>query len=98
MPGYFCLIIRKGGSRYGSRILDRLIKIEGKLDGYNNAKVKTYENEKEILRIKSDLEDVQKTVTDLTESNKWLFRTVVAAIIVAAIGLLTTIVRTGVGL
>lgn len=79
-------------------VLDRLIKIEGKLDGYNNAKAKTYENEKEILRIKSDLEDVQKTVIDLTESNKWLFRTVVAAIIVAAIGLLTTIVRTGVGL
>lgn len=79
-------------------VLDRLIKIEEKLDGYNNAKVKTYENEKEILRIKSDLEDVQKTVTDLTESNKWLFRTVVAAIIVAAIGILTTIVRIGVGL
>ena len=85
-------------AEFEREVLDRLIKIEGKLDGYKNAKVKTYENEKEILRIKSDLEDVQKTVTDLTESNKWLFRTVVAAIIVAAIGLLTTIVRTGVGL
>lgn len=85
-------------AEFEREVLDRLIEIEGKLDGYNNAKVKTYENEKEILRIKSDLEDVQKTVTDLTESNKWLFRTVVAAIIVAAIGLLTTIVRTGVGL
>lgn len=85
-------------AEFEREVLDRLIKIEGKLDDYNNAKVKTYENEKEILRIKSDLEDVQKTVTDLTESNKWLFRTVVAAVIVAAIGLLTTIVRTGVGL
>lgn len=85
-------------AEFEREVLDRLIKIEEKLDGYNNAKVKTYENEKEILRIKSDLEDVQKTVTDLTESNKWLFRTVVAAIIVAAIGLLTTIVRIGVGL
>ena len=85
-------------AEFEREVLDRLINIEGKLDGYNNAKVKTYENEKEILRIKSDLEDVQKTVTDLTESNKWLFQTVVAAIIVAAIGLLTTIVRTGVGL
>lgn len=85
-------------AEFEREVLDRLIKIEGKLDGYSNAKVKTYENEKEILQIKSDLEDVQKTVTDLTESNKWLFRTVVAAIIVAAIGLLTTIVRTGVGL
>lgn len=85
-------------AEFEREVLDRLIKIEEKLDGYNNAKIKTYENEKEILRIKSDLEDVQKTVTDLTESNKWLFRTVVAAIIVATIGLLTTIVRTGVGL
>ena len=76
-------------AEFEREVLDRLIKIEEKLDGYNNAKVKTYENEKEILRIKSDLEDVQKTVTDLTESNKWLFRTVVAAIIVAAIGILT---------
>lgn len=85
-------------AEFEREVLDRLIKIEEKLDGYNNAKVKTYENEKEILRIKSDLEDVQKTVTDLTESNKWLFRTAVAAIIVAAIGILTTIVRIGVGL
>lgn len=85
-------------AEFEREVLDRLIKIEEKLDGYNNAKVKTYENEKEILRIKSDLEDVQKTITDLTESNKWLFRTVVAAIIVAAIGILTTIVRIGVGL
>ena len=85
-------------AEFEREVLDRLIKIEEKLDGYNNAKVKTYENEKEILRIKSDLEDVQKTVTDFTESNKWLFRTVVAAIIVAAIGILTTIVRIGVGL
>ena len=85
-------------AEFEREVLDRLIKIEGKLDGYNNAKVKTYENEKEILRIKNDLEDVQKTVTDLTESNKWLFRTVVAAIIVAAIVILTTIVRIGVGL
>ena len=85
-------------AEFEREVLDRLIKIEGKLDGYNNAKIKTYENEKEILRIKGDLEDVQKTAADLTESNKWLFRTVVAAIIVAAIGLLTTIVRTGFGL
>lgn len=85
-------------AEFEREVLDRLIKIEEKLDGYNNAKIKTYENEKEILRIKSDLEDVQKTVADLAESNKWLFRTVVAAVIVAAIGILTTIVRIGVGL
>lgn len=33
-------------AEFEREVLDRLIKIEGKLDGYNNAKVKTYENEK----------------------------------------------------
>ena len=37
-------------AEFEREVLDRLIKIEGKLDGYNNAKVKTYENEKEILK------------------------------------------------
>ena len=85
-------------AEFEREVLDRLIKIEEKLDGYNNAKIKTYENEKEILRIQNELEDVQKTVADLTESNKWLFRTVVAAIVTAAIGILVTVIRSGVGL
>ena len=42
-------------AEFEREVLDRLIKIEGKLDGYNNAKIKTYENEKEILRIKAIL-------------------------------------------
>ena len=45
-------------AEFEREVLDRLIKIEEKLDGYNNAKVKTYENEKAILRIQNDLEDV----------------------------------------
>ena len=85
-------------AEFEREVLDRLIKIEEKLDGYNNAKIKTYENEKEILRIQNELEDVQKTVADLTESNKWLFRTVVAAIITAAVGILFALIRSGVGL
>ena len=66
-------------AEFEREVLDRLIKIEEKLDGYNNAKVKTYENEKAILRIQNDLEDVTTKVDSLEESNKWLFRTVVAA-------------------
>ena len=42
-------------AEFEREVLDRLIKIEEKLDGYNNAKVKTYENEKAILRIQNDL-------------------------------------------
>lgn len=60
-------------AEFEREVLDRLIKIEEKLDGYNNAKVKTYENEKAILRIQNDLEDVTTKVDSLEESNKWLF-------------------------
>lgn len=83
-------------AEFEREVLDRLIKIEEKLDGYNNAKVKTYE--KAILRIQNDLEDVTTKVDSLEESNKWLFRTVVAAIITAAVGILFTLIRSGVGM
>lgn len=85
-------------AEFEREVLDRLIKIEEKLDGYNNAKVKTYENEKAILRIQNDLEDVTTKVDNLEESNKWLFRTVVAAIITAAVGILFTLIRSDVGM
>lgn len=62
-------------AEFEREVLDRLIKIEEKLDGYNNAKVDSLE-----------------------ESNKWLFRTVVAAIITAAVGILFTLIRSGVGM
>ena len=52
-------------AEFEREVLDRLIKIEEKLDGYNNAKVKTYENEKAILRIQNDLEDVTTKVDSL---------------------------------
>lgn len=85
-------------AEFEREVLDRLIKIEEKLDGYNAAKVKTYENEKAILRIQNDLEDVTTKVDSLAESNKWLFRTVVAAIITATVGILFTLIRSGVGM
>ena len=60
--------------------------------------MKTSENEKAILRIQNDLEDVTTKVDSLAESNKWLFRTVVAAVITAVVGILFTIIRSGVGI
>lgn len=37
-------------------VIERLIKIESKLDGYNEAKRKTYENEKEIIKLQGDVD------------------------------------------
>ena len=86
-------------------VIERLIKIESKLDGYNEAKRKTYENEKEIIKLQGDVEilqkenDVQnKELAELKEKNKWLFRTAAGAIITGLIGILIAFITTGVGI
>lgn len=86
-------------------VIERLIKIEAKLDGYNDAKRKTYENEKEIIKLKGDIEMLQKDnsiqnmgIAELKEKNKWLFRTTAGAVITGLIGILVALVNVGIGL
>lgn len=86
-------------------VLERLIKIETKLDSYSEAKRKTYENEKEIIMLKGDIEILQKDnsvqnteIAELKEKNKWLFRTTAGAVITGLIGILVAMVNVGIGL
>lgn len=85
-------------------ILERLTKIEAKLDGYNDAKRKTYENEKELIKLKADVEALKKDngiqnaeIADLKDKNKWLFRTVAGAIITGLVGICIAFISMGVG-
>ncbi len=84
-------------------ILERLTKIEAKLDGYNDAKRKTYENEKEIIKLKADVESLKKDngiqnaeIAELKDKNKWLFRTVAGAIITGLVGICITLIQLGI--
>ncbi len=79
-------------------VLDRLIKIEQKLDSYQKAKEVTYENQRELIALQSDVKDLNEDVANLKDSNKWLFRTVAAAIITALIGIVFTLAKTGAGI
>ena len=79
-------------------VLDRLIKIEEKLDGFSKAKEKTYENERHVMILENDVLDLKKEVDSLKESNKWLLRTVAAALITGVIGIIVTLVKTGAGI
>lgn len=78
-------------------VLDRLTKIEVKLDSFDAAKKKTYQNENEIIQLQEEAKSLLKRVGDLEDSNKWLSRTIVAAIITAVVGFIFVFIRMGAG-
>lgn len=79
-------------------VLERLTIIEQKLDGYSNAKAKTYENEKKLINIENKVNDQEERIESLEEKNTWLSRTIVAAVIAAAVGVVFTLARMGAGI
>ncbi len=79
-------------------VLDRLTKIEAKLDSFDATKKKTYENENEIIRLKDDAKNQADRIGKLEDSNKWLARTLAAAIITAVVGVVFVLIRMGAGI
>lgn len=79
-------------------VLDRLKTIEVKLDGYSQMKAKTYDNERDIIAIKGDIDEFEKRVSGLEESNKWLSRSIAGAVITAIVGVVVVLIRMGAGI
>lgn len=79
-------------------VLDRLTKIEAKLDSFDAAKKKTYDNENDIIRLNGDVEGLKSRIGQLEDSNKWLARTLAAAIITSVVGVVFVIIRMGAGI
>ena len=79
-------------------VLDRLTKIEAKLDSFDAAKKKTYDNENEIIRLTGDIDGMKERIGRLEDSNKWLARTLAAAIITAVVGVVFVLIRMGAGI
>ncbi|MCM1234193.1 MAG: hemolysin XhlA family protein [Ruminococcus flavefaciens] len=79
-------------------VLDRLTKIEAKLDSFDAAKKKTYDNENDIIRLKDDIRNQGERIIKLEDSNKWLARTIAAAIITATVGVVFVLIRMGGGI
>ena len=79
-------------------VLDRLTKIEAKIDTFDSAKSKIYENEKELIKIRNYIHEQDERIKNLEESSKWLSRTTGAAIITALIGVVFTFIKIGAGI
>ena len=55
------------------------------------------DNKDTMLILKSTVTDHEKKINELIESNKWLVRTVAAALITGIIGILIALAKAGLG-
>ncbi len=79
-------------------VLDRLTKIEAKLDSFDAAKKKTYENENEIIRLKDEVKNQNERIIKLEDSSKWLHRTTAGAAIASLVAVVFALIQAGIGI
>lgn len=79
-------------------VLDRLTKIEVKLDSYDKIKDQVYDNQRDSIKMNEKIEQQQQQIDELRETNKWLSRAIAGACITAIIGLVVILIKAGAGL
>lgn len=80
------------GKDFEREVLDRLIKIEAKLESWDNSKKQVYENQREIIKLQEQSMQQQRDIDEIIDSNKWLKRTATGAIITAVLSCIVTAV------
>lgn len=80
------------------QVMERLTRIEEKLDGYSDFKKRFYDAEKELAIAKDDIQENKDRINQLESRNQWLARTVVAAIITSLVGVIFCFVKLGMGI
>ena len=70
-------------NNFEREVLDRLIKIETKIESWNDSKKQIYENQREIIHLKEQTDQQQRDIDELRDRNKWLGRTTAGAAISA---------------
>lgn len=69
-------------------VLDRLIKIEAKIESWDSSKKNIYENQRNIIHLQEQADQQQRDIDELMDKNKWLGRTAAGAAISAVISVL----------
>ena len=86
------------GESFEVQVMERLTRIEEKLDGYGEFKKRFYDAEKELAILKDDVKDNLNRIKQLESRNQWLARTVVAAVITSLVGVIFWFVKLGMGI
>ena len=82
------------GKDFEREVLDRLIKIEAKLENWDSSKKQVYENQREIIKLQEQNSQQQKDIESLIDGNKWLKRTAAGSAITAIISSIIAIAMT----
>ena len=72
-------------SNFEREVLDRLIKIESKIESWDSSNNQIHKNQHDIIKLKEQNEQQGKDIAELQDRNKWLGRTTTAAAISAVI-------------
>lgn len=87
-----------GESSFEREVLDRLTKIEVKLDSYDKIKDQVYDNQRDNIKMNEKIEQQQQQIDDLRGTNKWLSRAIAGACITGLIGIVFLFIKLGAGL
>lgn len=69
-------------------VLERLIKIETKLESWDASKAQIYENQRNILTLKEQSKQQETEIVEMQDKFKWLNRTTWGAIITALVAII----------
>lgn len=72
-------------NNFEREVLDRLIKIEAKLESWDSSKKQIYDNQRDIILLKEQTEQQQRDIDELKDRNRWLGRTTAGAAISAVV-------------
>lgn len=78
-----------------NEVVQRLTRIEVKLEEIVTVKADVEELKKEIIELKTKDEQQRKELDNIAENNKWISRAVIGAIISSLVALLFTLVKLG---
>lgn len=72
-------------NNFEREVLDRLIKIEAKLESWDSSKKQIYDNQREIIHLQEQADQQQRDIDELRDRNKWFGRTTAGAAITAVV-------------
>ena len=87
----------QGGNIY-NEIIQRLTKIEVKLDNVEGIKKDVDQTKLDINSLKIKDEEQQNMIEELKDKNQWMTRTIIAGLITAAIGIIVCYIKIGLGI